>query len=454
MNSRVNHFHVRFVAVALLLLLNHVAPAETTLLKNATVHTVSGAVLSPGDVLIQDGKIVSIGQIGSSADHTIDLKGQHLYPGLIALGTSLGLVELSGVRASDDESDPGEFIPDVKSWVAVNPDSELLPVARANGIAIIEPTPRGGLIAGQSGLVALDGWTSEKMAYKKPDALHIYWPSMDVNGGGRRGGGGGAPVGRGRRGGGAAGAGNDLDQERRLRIKRLDDYFADARAYAKARDAAQTSGAPDPGLNPSWEAMRPYVSGQLPIMVHADDSRQIKAAIKWSETNQYKIIIDGGRDAWMVADLLAKANVPVVYDNVFAMPARDFEPYDVHFKAPEVLRQAGVKVIIGIGAAGKEPTDDPSAVRNLPYAAAMAVAFGLPPEEAVKGMTLYPAQAAGVADRLGSIETGKDATLFACDGDILDLRANVKHLWIAGKEVSLETRHTRLYDKYRNRPKP
>jgi imidazolonepropionase-like amidohydrolase len=136
------------------------------------------------------------------------------------------------------------------------------------------------------------------------------------------------------------------------------------------------------------------------------------------------------------------------------MPARDFEPYDVHYKAPEILRQAGVKVIFSIGAGGKEPSEDPSAVRNLPYAAALAVAFGLPAEEALKGITLYPAQIMGVDDRLGSIETGKDATLFACDGDILDLRANVKHVWIAGHEVSLETRHTRLYDKYRNRPKP
>jgi imidazolonepropionase-like amidohydrolase len=175
-------------------------------------------------------------------------------------------------------------------------------------------------------------------------------------------------------------------------------------------------------------------------MVHADDVRQIKAALKWADTNHCKIIIAGGRDAWMAADLLAKASVPVIYDSVYEMP-RDFEPYDVHYKAPEILRQAGVKVVLSIGAGGREPSDDPSAVRNLPYAAALAVAFGLPAEEAVKGMTLYPAQITGVADRLGSIEAGKDATLLACDGDILDLRANVKHVWIAGHEVSLESRH-------------
>ena len=151
----------------------------------------------------------------------------------------------------------------------------------------------------------------------------------------------------------------------------------------------------------------------------------------------------------MVADLLASNNVPVVYAQTFAQPARDTEPYDVHFRAPEVLRQAGVQVAFSIGA----DSFNASLVKNLPYSAAQAVAFGLPAAEALKGLTLYPAQLAGVADRLGSIETGKEATLFAADGDILDLRAHVKRMWLAGKEVSLENRHTRLYEKYKNRPR-
>ncbi len=449
--------HLLFLWTPLLvasLFLARPALGETILLKNATVHTVSGQVLSPGDVLIENGKILAVGQAAQKADHVVDLKGQHLYPGLIALNTALGLVEIAAVRASSDEADVGQFIPDVRSWIAVNPDSELIPVARANGVTIVEPTPEGGgLVAGQSGLIALDGWTSEKMAFKTPDALHVYWPDMNISATGRRGGGGGVG-GRGRGGRGGGGNLDEQDRERLLRIKELDDYFTDARAYDQARQAAKDKGAPDPGLNPSWEAMLPYVRGQLPIMVHAEDARQIKAALKWAAANQCKIIIAGGRDAWMAADLLAKAGVPVIYDNVYTMPARDFKPYDIQYKAPEILRQAGVKVAISIGAGGREPSEDPSAVRNLPYAAAMAVAFGLPAEEALKGITLYPAQIMGVADRLGSIEAGKDATLFACDGDILDLRANVKHVWIAGHEVSLETRHTRLYDKYKNRPKP
>lgn len=321
--------HLLFLWTPLLvasLFLARPALGETILLKNATVHTVSGQVLSPGDVLIENGKILAVGQAAQKADHVVDLKGQHLYPGLIALNTALGLVEIAAVRASSDEADVGQFIPDVRSWIAVNPDSELIPVARANGVTIVEPTPEGGgLVAGQSGLIALDGWTSEKMAFKTPDALHVYWPDMNISATGRRGGGGGVG-GRGRGGRGGGGNLDEQDRERLLRIKELDDYFTDARAYDQARQAAKDKGAPDPGLNPSWEAMLPYVRGQLPIMVHAEDARQIKAALKWAAANQCKIIIAGGRDAWMAADLLAKAGVPVIYDNVYTMPARDFKP--------------------------------------------------------------------------------------------------------------------------------
>lgn len=425
------------------------AQAQSLLLKNATVHPVSGLVLAPGDVLVENGKVTQIGHLDVKADQVVDLTGQHLYPGLLALNTELGLIEIEGVRATLDLEEVGSFIPEVRSWVAVNPDSELLPVARGNGIAFFEPTPQGGMVAGQSALMAIDGWTTEDMVLKKPDAkaatnslhaahysaLHVDWPGMDISSVSRRG--------RRRK---AAGSVEDQAKERVRKVKELADFFADARAYAQARDAAQTNGAPDPGLNPPWEAMLPYVRGQQPIIVYADELRQIKSALQWAETNHYKIVIAGGRDAWKVADLLAKQSVPVIYSAIYNLPSSEAESYDVHYSAPEVLRRAGVKVALSL--------DTASLVKNLPYVASQAVAFGLPPDEALKGMTLYPAQIMGAGDRLGSIEPGKDATLFACTGDIMDLRANVTHLWMAGHEVSLESRHTRLYEKYRNRPKP
>jgi imidazolonepropionase-like amidohydrolase len=193
--------------------------------------------------------------------------------------------------------------------------------------------------------------------------------------------------------------------------------------------------------------MLPFVRGEYPLVIHADEVRQIKSAVAWAATNQWKIILAGGRDAWRVAPLLATNRVPVIYEHVFTQPVRDTDAYDVHFRAPEFLRQAGVTVVFGTG------VDSASLVKNLPFQAAQAVAFGFPAAEAVKGITLYPAQVAGMAGRLGSIDPGKDATFFVMDGDVLDIRANVKRMWIAGQEVSLESRHTRLYEKYKSRPR-
>jgi imidazolonepropionase-like amidohydrolase len=423
--------------------------AENIVFENAVVHTVSGGIITHGSVWIQDGKIMNVVDKDQPTLHyiipsnatIIDLKGQHLYPGLIALNTTLGLTEIEAVRATRDDIEVGDYMPDVQSWIAVNPDSELIPVARANGIAYFEATPEGAMVSGQSALLAMDGWTPEQMAIKKPTALHVFWPRMELDTTPRQGGG---------RRGGSGEAGKSLDEQakdRRAKVKAIGDFFDDAKAYATAKDAAAKGGTPAPEEIPAWEAMLPYVRGELPIVIHADEVRQIKSAVNWATTNKHKIILAGGRDAWMVADLLATNKVAVIFEHIFTQPSRDTESYDSHFKAPEILNKAGVQVVFGVGR-------DPSFERNLPYVAAQAVAFGLPEAEALKGITLYPAQLMGVAYRLGSIEPGKEATLFVCDGDILDIRSNVKQMWIAGKEVSLESRHTRLYEKYKNRPQP
>lgn len=423
-------------ALAVLLFACSPASAETLWLTGATVHTVSGETIPVGQVLITDGKISAVGKSVSPGGATpVDLTGLHLYPGLIALNTELGLVEIGAVRATHDDREVGEFTPEVQSWLAVNPDSELLPVARANGVAYFEPVPLGALVSGQSGLLALDGWTSEQMTIKKAIALHVFWPGMRLDT---------TPKER---------AGDpkkwksleDQTKEQREKLKAFEDFFDEARAYAKAKEAAQVAGA-FPKV-PAWEAMLPVVRGEVPITVHADDARQIRAAVKWAEAHHFKINLAEARDAWRVAGLLAANHIPVIYNHVFTQPASDWDGYDVHFAAPALLQKAGVKVVFGLSG------DRSSLVKNLPYDAAQAVAFGLPAAEALKGITLYPAQVAGVADRLGSVEAGKDATLFVADGDILDIRSNVKRMWIAGQEVSLESRHTRFYEKYKNRPK-
>jgi imidazolonepropionase-like amidohydrolase len=417
------------------------ARAQSLVLSNAIIHRISDDTLPSGKLLIQDGKIAAVGPNISAANaQVIDLQGQHLYPGLIALNTSLGLTEIAAVRATQDSSEVGDYTPDVESWISANPDSELIPVARANGIAYFEPVPQGGIVAGQSGLVATDGWTTEQRTIKRPLTLHVFWPAQELTISTRA-------RGRGKE------KGKSLDEqakERRTKLRALEDFFDEAKAYARAKDAAGSAADKSFQSVPAWEAMLPYVRGQLPITVQANEIRQIKSAVSWATTNNYKIILAGARDAWMAADMLAARNIPVIYANTFARPVRDTSSYDVHFKAADVLRRAGVKVIFNIGS----DSGNASMSRNLPYSASQAVAFGLPEIEALKGLTLYPAQVAGVADRLGSLEVGKEATIIATDGSILDQRANVKHMWLAGKEVSLESRHTRLYEKYKNRPRP
>jgi imidazolonepropionase-like amidohydrolase len=420
------------------------AHGESVLLYNATVHTVSGATLTNGAVLIQNEKI---GQVGGSVVRTnapadakqIDLQGQHLYPGLIALDSALGLVEISAVRATQDTAEVGDYTPDVESWIAVNPDSELLPVARANGIAYFEPVPKGNIAAGQSALLSMDGWTYEQMALKKPAALHLFWPSMALN-----------TVTKERSADPAKWKSlEDQGKERRARLQSLAEFLEEAKAYVRAKDAFARGQAAAPEKIPAWEALTPYVRGELPIVIHADEVRQIRSAVNWAATNQFKMILAGGYDSWMVADLLATNRIPVIYEHVYSQPARNYVGYDTQFATPETLRRAGVTVLFSVG---PDPFATPMS-GNLPYSASQAIAFGYPADEALKGITLYPAQLMGVADRIGSIETGKDATLIVTDGNLFDLRTSVKRMWIAGKEVNLDNRHQRLYEKYRNRPK-
>jgi imidazolonepropionase-like amidohydrolase len=418
------------------------ASAESTLLYNGIIHTVSGETFTNGAVLINSNKIETVldGKTAKrmSVRQMIDLNGQHVYPGLIAVNTVLGLTEIDAVRSTQDSTEVGDVTPEVESWVAVNPDSEILPVARANGIAYFEPVPKGNPVPGQSALLAMTGWTYEQMTIKKPAALHVFWPNADLNT---------TPKEKSREPAKWKSL-EDQAKERRAKLRSLADFFEEARAYAKAK-SADTNNAAWKKI-PAWEAMLPYVRGELPIVVHADEVRQIRSAAQWANTNGWKICIAGGRDAWMVAGLLATNKIPVIFEDTFSPPARDTESYDVHFSAPEILRKAGVRVLFSVG---PDSFGAPMA-RNLPYSGSQAIAFGLPEDEALKGITLYPAELMGVADRLGSLEAGKEATLFVCDGNIFDLRANVKRMWIAGREVSLEDRHTRLYEKYKNRPKP
>jgi len=281
------------------------------------------------------------------------------------------------------------------------------------------------------------GWTMEEMTIKAPAALHLYWPQMELKTGPKE-----LAADRSK-----WKSPEDQAKARDKKLREIDEFFDDAEAYRKARMAKSAK----PQLPvPAWEAMLPMLEGKAPIFVHADETRQIKAAIAWAQKRKYSIVISGGRDAWRVADSLAKAKIPVIYERLNDQPPTDTDTYDVQFKAAAVLHKAGVKVIFNEGMDSGNATF----ARNLPHTAGTAIAYGLPEEEALKSITLYPAQVLGVADKLGSIEKGKEATLFVANGSILDIRTTVTRMWIAGEEMSLESRHTRLYEKYKSRPKP
>jgi imidazolonepropionase-like amidohydrolase len=393
-------------------------------LTNATLHPVSGPAIENATLVFDNGKITALGKDATTPANAevIDLAGKHVYPSLFDAITDVGLVEINSIRATIDAQEVGQINPNVRAITAVNPDSEIIPVTRSNGVLLALAAPYGGLMSGRSGVIQLDGWTWEDMALKVDAALHIQWPSY--GGGGRRGGGGGdeeSPTPRGERA-----------------VEQLRQAIADARAYAAARKADANF-----PRDARWESLQDVLAGTLPVIIHADELRQITAAVAFAEREKLRLIIAGGYDAPQVAPLLKKHNVPVIVGGTYRLPRRRGDSYDAAYALPAELHKAGLRYCISThGRFGA------SNVRNLPYHASVAVGFGLPPEEAIKSITLYPAQILGVADRVGSLAAGKDATLFVADGDILNTATQVTAAFVRGRKVDLNDRHKRLYHKY------
>jgi imidazolonepropionase-like amidohydrolase len=397
-------------------------------LVGGTVHTVSGAVLPGATLLFDEGRISAIGvNLSLPADaEVVDVTGKEVYPGMISAFSNIGLLEVSAVRASRDLWEVGDIKPNVRVASAINPDSELLPVARTNGVTTAHVVPQGGLIAGTSAVVHLDGWTTEDMMVETPAGIYVNWPSMDIDN---------WPE--------AEKKVEEQKKERDRRIQVLRDAFAQARAYTNARQAGSEAGH-DSDLR--WEAMIPVVEGRIPVFLFAYELRQIEAAVDWAEEEGISMVLVGGRDAWRVAALLAERDIAVIITNIFTLPARRWEAYDTSYTNALKLHQAGVRFCIA-------NSKGASSERNLPYEAAMAAAFGLPREQALRAVTLYPAQILGVDDRLGSLEVGKEATLIVTDGDPLEITTQVERAFIRGRAVDLGSRHTQLYDKYRTKYK-
>ncbi len=401
----------------------------------ATIHTVSKGEIANGTVVFEKGKITAVGVgVSTKGATVIDGRGKHVYPGMIDPGTTLGLTEISSVPGSVDVAEIGQINPNVRTEIAVNPDSELIPVARANGITHALVQPSGGLISGTSALIRLDGWTFEDLTAATPVAMHIQWPRFRARG---RGGFGGPPGGQQNE--------QQLQQARERDMKAIRQAFEDARAYQKAKAA----GGSRFKVDPIWEAMLPVVEGRIPAIVSASDVRAIRSAVEWSEQEGVRIIIDGAGEVVRAAALLKEKKIPVIIDGILSLPGRESDAYDEAYSVATKLHAAGVQFCIGGGS-----NMDASNVRNLPYHAGMAAAFGLPKDEALKAVTLYPAQILGLADKLGSIEVGKSASLVVTSGDLLEIRTKILAEYIDGRPVELNNnKHYKLYQKYSNRPK-
>ena len=358
----------------------------------------------------------------------VDVAGKHVFPALFEAHSQIGLIEIGAVRSTDDRSEVGSINPNVKAQVAVNPDSEVIPVTRSNGVLLALTAPSGSIVSGKSAVIQLDGWTYEDMTLKAVAAMNIVWPRV----------GSAIPFtssspsfGRGRRGG------NSSDS-----IKVLRKLFDDTRVYKKALASDSKTLKHDLRL----EAMIPVVEGKLPMMVEANDLQQIQSAVAFASEQKAKLIILGGYDAPLCADLLKKHNIPVILSAVYRMPQRRNEDYDAAYTLPLRLQKLGIKYCIS----GTDRSETWNA-RILPDHAGTAVAYGLDKDEAMKAITLYPAQILGVDKYVGSLEVGKDATLFVSTSSPLEIANQVEVAFVQGRNVQLNDRHKRLYKKYKEK---
>ena len=406
----------------------------TTAIRNATIVPVSGPAIPNGTIVFADGVITAVGQSAAVPDGAtvIDGTGLFVYPGMIDSGSNVGLVEMDSVAGTVDTAELGDFNPNAQAAVAINPHSEVVPVTRVSGVTHVLSVPEGGIISGQSAMVQLVGWTPPEMIVKAPAAMHVRFPRLRSF----------SPF--------AQQPDEEAEKEQKKAytksVDQLRDMLRDAQAYAKAASArASDRNVRRFDRDLMLEALVPVVEGRVPVVMHANFARDIKAALEFADEFKLKVILAGANDVARVVDDVKRRNIPVILGPILALPQREDDPYDILFTNAKTLHDAGIPFAIQSG--------DAHNTRNLPYHAASCAAFGLPKDAALKSVTLYPAQIWGLADRLGSLEVGKSASLIVTDGDPLEIRTNVKRVFIGGEEMPMDSRHTLLYDKFRNRPK-
>lgn len=394
-------------------------------LKNASIHTVSSGTIS-GDVLINNGKITAVGKVVNAPKDTkiIDCTGKHIYPGFIDSGTRLGLSEVGSISLTQDHRELGSFTPHMKALTAVNPNSVSIPVTRVNGVTTVISKPSGGTLPGTAALINLHGYTPDQM-FAGYECIYMRMPNT------------------GKRGWWDKRKEEDIKKEAEKAMKSLKDTWNQAKLYAKIDSARMKSNARKDDYNPQLAALVPVLKGEQQIMIEANKRSDILAAITFINEYSLDAVISGASESWRVADSLSKYNIPVIIGPVLSMPSRGSDAYDTPYKLASLLHKAGVKFAIR--------TNGEENVRNLPFEAGFAATYGLGVDEALRAITLSPAEIFDMDDQYGSIDIGKVANLFICDGDPFEMKTRITQLFISGWNIPIESRHTLLYDEFLER---
>ncbi|MFZ1307503.1 MAG: amidohydrolase family protein [Ferruginibacter sp.] len=396
---------------------------ETIALTNATIHVGNGQVINNGTVVFKNGKITEVGAAVSAAGaKVIDCKGKHIYPGLILTASQLGLVEVPSNRATVDGSEIGEMNPSIRSLVAYNTDSKVTNTLRTNGILLANVIPAGGIISGSSSVVQLDAWNWEDAAYKTEVAIHFRMPSLLNRRGGRGGGFGGqqAP---------ADPVKTGLEQIEKVKV-----FFREAKAYLAESKHENT--------NLKFEAVRNLFDKKQKLFIHCNIVKEMLLAVDFVKEFGFDVVLVGAVDSWQIADLLKQNNIAVILNQLHDLPTMIDDDIDQPFKTPFLLQKAGVLFTIN-------DDDGNTRYRNLPFNAGTAASYGLSKEEALSSITLNAATILGIADKTGSIETGKDANMVVSEGDILDMRTNIiTNAFIQGRQIDLNNKQKQLAEKY------
>jgi imidazolonepropionase-like amidohydrolase len=402
------------------------APAQSkpVIISGGTIHVGNGTVINNGYIAFNKGKITAIGEGVAPAMNgaiTIDAIGKQVYPGFICPITTLGLVEIEeGARGTVDDEETGDLNPNVRSIVAYNTDSKVIPTIRSNGILLAQPTPNGGTISGESSVVQLDAWNWQDAAYKTDIGIHLTWPVAMATGR--------------RRAMPASGVPQETPAERaRKAVEAIENLFAEAKAYAEITKPEV--------INIRLEAMKGLFNGTKKLFVNADGAKEIVQAVAFAKKMGIQAVIVGGGESYLVTETLKDNNVPVILKETQRLPEHDEDDVYLPYKLPKILQDAGVTYgLTGIGFWRQ---------RNLPFEAGEAVGYGLTKEQALSMITLNNAKILGIDKTTGTLETGKDANLFISTGDALDMISlHVEKVYIQGRDINLDNLHKQLYKKF------